>query len=159
MNGPRENVIIENAQIIFPDFTGKKGKFNDIPKFSVILEDELAEKMKADGWNVKYRTPRDPEYDDGYYYIEVKISFKKRKPVMAIINSNNKAVEVNENNLEMMDLVTIKKADVEFRPYNYDFAGKHGTAAYLNTLYVWRQESKLEQMYSWLYEEDESDHS
>jgi hypothetical protein len=157
MNTPKNPVIIEDAKLIFPDFTGQKGKFNNIPKFSILLDKELAEKLKDDGWSIKYRESKDPDYDEGYYFIEVKISFKTKKPIMAIIGTNNKAIPVDEHNLSLMDTVTIKKADVEFRPYNYDFAGKKGVSAYLNTLYVWRQESKLEEKYAWLYEDDGTD--
>ena len=57
-------LMIENAKIIFRNFAGKEGMYNaeGDRNFCVLLEDDLAEQLVKDGWNVK--TLRAREEDD-----------------------------------------------------------------------------------------------
>ncbi len=52
---------IEDARLIFRNFTGKEGQYNNegARNFSVILTDDVAVEMLRDGWNVKYLEPRE----------------------------------------------------------------------------------------------------
>ena len=71
-------LAIDNARIIFKNFTGKDDKFGreGDRSFSIVIEDDaLAEQLANDGWNVKPLTPRDPD-EKVNHFIKVKISFK-----------------------------------------------------------------------------------
>ena len=57
--------LVEGAKLIFRNFSGKKSTYNATGKreFAVVLPEDYAERMLADGWNVKILEPRD-EGDD-----------------------------------------------------------------------------------------------
>ena len=68
-----KNLIIEDAKIIFRNFSGKESKFNRAGSrnFCVIIEDsKKAKELETLGWNVKTLKPRD-EDEALRYYIQV----------------------------------------------------------------------------------------
>ncbi len=151
------NIKIEGGRLIFKNFQGKEelpyNKAGD-RNFGVLLDDELAEQLKVDGWNVKYRPPRQ---DDGYEqpWLSVKVKYGKYPPIVVLINSNGK-VRLTEETIDQLDWTLIKTADMIIRPYNYpamvDKNGKEqrpaGVAAYLKSLYVTVQEDDLATKYA-----------
>ena len=63
----RDNtVLMESVRIIFRNFSGKEGQYNreGDRNFAVLLDDAVAERMAADGWNVKWLKPREDSEDD-----------------------------------------------------------------------------------------------
>ena len=74
MNKPNGNITIENARLIFRDFTGEKNKYNNDRTFGVVLDPEFADKLENDGWNVKRLAPRE-EGDEPLCFLTVKVVF------------------------------------------------------------------------------------
>lgn len=135
-----DKIRMENARIIWRNFSGKADKFN--PKggkrsFSVVIEDgELAAQLAADGWNVKQLKPRnEDEETDPNYSLQVKVSFDNKPPRIYLVTRNNKVL-MNEDTVDSLDYAEISNVDLVIAPYTYDVNGKSGVAAYLKTMYV-----------------------
>lgn len=130
-------LAIDNAHIIFKNFTGKDDKFGreGDRSFSIVIEDDaLAEQLANDGWNVKPLTPRDPD-EKVNHFIKVKISFKVRPPKIWLL-TNHKRTLLDEDTIATLQYARIENADVVISPWRWEVNGKTGIAAYLETLYV-----------------------
>ena len=130
-------LAIDNARIIFKNFTGKDDKFGreGDRSFSIIIEDDaLAEQLANDGWNVNPLTPRDPD-EKVNHFIKVKISFKVRPPKIWLL-TNHKRTLLDEDTIATLQYARIENADVVVSPWRWEVNGKTGIAAYLETLYV-----------------------
>lgn len=130
-------LAIDNARIIFKNFTGKDDKFGreGDRSFSIVIEDDaLAEQLANDGWNVKPLTPRDPD-EKVNHFIKVKISFKVRPPKIWLL-TNHKRTLLDEDTIATLQYARIENADVVVSPWHWEVNGKTGIAAYLETLYV-----------------------
>lgn len=129
-------LAIDNARIIFKNFTGKDDKFGreGDRSFSIVIEDDaLAEQLANDGWNVKQLTPRDPD-EKVNHFIKVKISFKVRPPKIWLL-TNHKRTLLDEDTIATLQYARIENADVVVSPWRWEVNGKTGIAAYLETLY------------------------
>lgn len=142
-----DNVTIEGARILFRNFSGEEGRYNAKGKrnFNVLLPEEVAKLMIADGWNVKYLMPRE-EGDEPQARLEVAVSFGKRPPRIVLITSRGKT-NLGEDMVSLLDWADIENVDLIIRPYNWDVNGKQGIKAYVKSLYVTIREDELELKY------------
>lgn len=132
----RGNILeIEDARIMFRNFRGEGDKFNREGErnFSVVIpNEEIAEELKKDGWNIKEK-----ETEDGsvYYRLPVKIKFNARGPAAYIVSGNN-ATRLNEDTIAMLDEIDIQSVSMDIRPYEWEVNGKTGKTAYLQAIEV-----------------------
>ena len=143
-----EQLTIENADILFRNFSGKQTQYNAAGNrnFCVIIpSEELASKMAADGWNVKYLQARE-EGDPDRPYIQVNVSFGGRPPLIKLITSDGQTT-LDESTVDMLDWADIKNVDLIVNPYNWSVNGKHGVKGYVKSLYVTIQEDEFAKKY------------
>ena len=128
--------MVEDAQLVFRNFTGKEGQYNAAGdrNFAVVLPLEVAEEMLKDGWNVKFFKPQE-EGDIPEAYISVSVNFKNRPPRVVTLTSGGRT-QLDENTVEVLDYADIRTADLIARGYDWEVGGKTGTKAYLQTLIV-----------------------
>ncbi len=141
--------MVEGAQLLFRNFSGKEGQYNreGDRNFAVVIPDEdTAQKLLADGWNVKYLPPRE-EGDDPTPYVQVTVAYKGRPPRIVMITSVART-NVSEDMVEVLDWVNIQNADLIVRPYDWEVNGKSGKKAYLQSLYLTIEEDYLERKYA-----------
>ena len=146
------NIRVRGAKLIFKNFQGKKTDFNDEGdrNFGVLLDDELAEQLKEDGWRVRYLRPRedDPEqYEQPW--MKVKVKFNPYPPIAVLINSRGKK-KLTEETIDQLDWSLITDCDLIIRPYNYTaIKGRPaGVSAYLKAIYVTISEDEFVEKYA-----------
>lgn len=141
-------------RIIFRNFTGKEGQYNreGDRNFAVLLDDDVAQKMAADGWNIKYLKPRLDDAEPGVderpqAYLPVSVNFKGRPPNVVLITSRGRT-NLDEEMIAMLDWADIINADLIVNPYQWAVNNKTGVKAYLKSIYVTIQEDPLELKYN-----------
>lgn len=141
-------LIMEDARIVFRNFAGAEGMYNreGDRNFCVLLEDDLAADMLADGWNIKRLKPRDGE-EQGTAYIQVSVGFKGRPPRMVMITSKGR-IELGQDECVLLDWADILKVDLIIRPYHWNVNGRTGVKAYLKSIFVIINEDYLELKYA-----------
>lgn len=143
-------VLMEGVRIIFRNFAGKEGKYNreGDRNFAVLLDDEVAEAMAADNWNVKWLQPRnEDEEEKPQAYLPVSLSFKGRPPRVVVITSRGRT-NLDEEQVEMLDWANIINVDLIVRPYEWLVNNKTGIKAYCQSIYVTIEEDALELKYN-----------
>ena len=146
------HITVKDARILFRNFSGKPTKFNSAGgkrTFCLVLPDDLAAQLEADGWNVKQTKPfmdQEPER-----YIQVEVGYKGRPPRVVTITGEGKTqrkTDLTEETVGMLDYAEIKRIDLTINPYHWEVSGSTGVKAYLRSMFVTLVEDELEEMYA-----------
>lgn len=90
--------------------------------------------LRALRWNVKIKAPRNDE-ESPLMYLPVKVSFNERGPII-FLESNGNRRKLNEGTAFMLDEIDILTTNMDLRPYDWEFAGREGRSAYLQSMHV-----------------------
>lgn len=149
------NISIDNAQIRFRNFTGEPTKFYKAGgkrTFSVILDPDMADKLRDDGWNVKSWEPEGA--DEPIYHLPVEISYKIYPPKVWMISGNKKTM-LQEDTISALQYAEFTKVQLIIRPYCWEVNGKSGIKAYVKAMYVSIEEDEFEKEYRNFEDDDE----
>jgi len=153
---PDNSVVMEGVKIIFRNFVGRPTGFNQEGdrNFGVLLSDEVAEMMNADGWNVKMLEPR-PDHEEEEVAKPFLPCFLKyhgrngpvRPPLVVLITSRGRT-NLGEDDIELLDYADIVNVDLIVRPFAWEHNNKTGIKAMVKSLFVTIEEDYLERKYA-----------
>lgn len=149
------NLVVEDAKILFRNFSGHATKFNreGDRNFSLLIEDPiLAQQLAEDGWNVKILRPLDSADPDEQprHHLAVKVKYgdnPSRNPKVYLHTRRN-VTALDEESISALDYADIRNVDLVVRPYPYDVNGKTGVSAYLKTMHVTIEEDEFADKYA-----------
>lgn len=149
-----ENITIEGAKILFRNFAGQPTKFNTKGgerSFCTLIDNDIAETLILDGWNIKWLKARDEDEED-QAYLKVKVAYGNISPNVYLISGRNKTL-LNEETICSLDYAEISNVDLIIRPYSWEVNGKEGVTAYVKSMYVTVQEDEFASKYNFENEE------
>ena len=68
-------------------------------------------------------------------YLPVKVKYSDFGPV-AYLKTGNRLNKLDEEGIFCLDNIEIESVDLDIRPYDWDFNGKEGRTAYLQSIHV-----------------------
>ena len=145
--------IVEDAQIIFRNFSGAEGPYNPAGdrNFCVILDESVVEDMLRDGWNVKRLKPLDVEGEEevepGAAYIKVKLGYKGRPPHI-VMRTSRARTPLTQDTVDVLDWADIETVDLIAQSYHWSSTQGEGITAYLKSMYVTVREDYLQRKYA-----------
>lgn len=147
-------VTFRNCQVIFKNFSGRPDNYHprggDNRSFCVIIPDnELAQEMTNDGWNVRMLRPRDDE-EQPVPYIQVKVNYSGDYPPNIYMISGHRKTLLDAETVCELDHTRFVKADVRISPYTYTDrdSGEERLSAYVRDMYVTVEVDELAEEYA-----------
>lgn len=152
-NNNLDRAKLEGYQITFKNFSGRETNFNRAGNrnFSVVLDDETADQMKADGWNVRIK-----DYDDGSrrntLQVAVRYDIDRFRPKVVMVTPKGdhfKTTVLSEDTVDCLDAARVVSADLILNPsYWHNAMGNSGYKAYLQTGYFVVEADEFEDKYA-----------
>lgn len=139
----RKNLLLEGAQLMggsYKNFSGRQSKYNrqGARNFCLIIPNDIAPQLQAEGWNIRIRPARD-EMDAPIYYVAVNVSYGNSyfgDPKVVRMTSTTK-IDLTEETIGQLDDDVILSADIVVRPHYYtDDNGETRVKGYLKELYA-----------------------
>ena len=145
------DINIYDGEIAYSNFSGRPTQFNPnggVRTVTFVIPPDIADSLIADGWHI-----REQIFDDGTsrFLLEAKITFKTRTgqirdPKIFIIR-NDGVIHITEDTVSTLDRMEIVNAEAVIGPFYWDWGGKSGITAYVNSLYITVKENPIDEKY------------
>ena len=130
-------LMIDDARNVYRNFSGTGSRYSRAGdrNFAVVIPDqEIADALIKNGWNVKIKPPRE-EGDSPFMYMPVKVKFNDRGPNVYLV-TGKRMNRLDEESVSCLDDVDIQSVDMDIRPYDWEVNGRSGRSAYLQSIKV-----------------------
>ncbi len=145
-----EDLEVENAEVkwAFSHFDGRADTFNDDGdhNFTIMLPEDQARDLIAEGWNVRTMDGRE-EGDPSEYLLKVKISYRFEPPKIFVIKGTRK-FRASESDLVDIKRSTCEQLDVIITPSRWVHGRESGVTAYVKEMYAKIKESRFSANYA-----------
>ena len=145
INFKQNNIVeIDDARVVFRNFSGTASKFNAAGKrnFSVVIpSQEIADALINDtnkygvGWKVRIKPPRE-EGDTPFMHLPVNIRFGGRVPPNIYLETDGRRRLLNEDEVCILDDIDIRSVSLDIRPHDDNDPVPFRTAYVTNMLVV-----------------------
>lgn len=154
-----DDINIENGAIAYSNFSGRPTQYKPeggVRTVTFIIPEESVDALTAAGWKIRKQVFEDESYR---YLLEAKFTFRNRNgqprdPKIFIIK-NGKPVHVTEDTVDTLDRVDILSVDAVIGPVHWEWGGKEGITAYINSMYLNIKENPIDEKYRKMLEEME----
>ena len=146
---PKGIVQIDDAKLIFRNFAGAPSKFNrdGDRNFAILIPNqEQADALMAEGWNVRIKPPREIG-DEPFRYLPIKLAFNGRGPNIYLKSGRN-VTKLDEETVSILDDIDIMSADLDIRPYHWEMGGNTGITAWLQGMDVTQNATRFDLRYA-----------
>lgn len=152
------NLELEGVEILqfgnFKNFAGEVDEYNPkgMSQFNVVLDEETADQLLAEGWNVKQLDPRE-EVDEPIPYLPCTINFTNIPPTIYMLTGkNNKKTRLTEETIGCLDALDVEYVDLIINPYQWEIKTKKGVdtgiKAYVKVMYAKVMEDRFASKYA-----------
>lgn len=144
-------VQIDDARIIWRNFRGEGGRYNKEGErnFCLVIPDqEAADALSAEGFNVKIKPPRE-EGDAPFMYLKIKVNFNDRGPNI-YVQSGNSRIRLNEDTVRRLDRIDLMSVDMDIQRgrEQWEINGQTGYAAYLRSMLAYQEVDRFAERYA-----------
>ena len=118
---------IDCAEVIFKNFSGAPGRFNDEGdrNFCVVISDaNLLSQLQTEGWKIKMLAPRDG-YDEPRYYLPVTVKYGDYPPKIHTVTRNATTL-LDEKSVGTLDRLRFERVDLAISPSKWEINGNTG---------------------------------
>lgn len=146
---PRGILQIDDARIIYRNFSGVGSKFNreGDRNFAVVIPDkDTMDALVNEGWNVKSKPSR-YEGEEDFMWFPVKVRFNDRGPAV-YLKTGDTVNRLDEDSVRILDNIDILSVDLDIGPYDWEVNGKPGRSAYLQGITVTQKIDRFTARYS-----------
>lgn len=155
MGGPETERFIEDAHVIWRNMEGRQTPYNVPGKrnFSIVLTLELAAELEREGWEPKYKLPKE-EGDEPLIHLPIKVNFESKVPPKVVMITAKNRTPLDKDTVKIFDRVVITYCDIMLNQYPWEVNGKSGVTAYLKTIFFKIYEDPIDLKYA---QEDQED--
>src|SRR5512145_695782 len=129
-------LTIENARIIYRNFSGAAKTYNaaGLRNFHVVLDNDVARTLAADGWNVRWHEPK-KEGEDRWASLKVAVRFDNYPPKIVLVSKGVKT-PLDPDSVSILDDATLETVDVVISPSQWKNERGEGIKAYLQKMFA-----------------------
>ena len=155
------DINITEGKIAYSNFSGSPTQYNPeggARSVTYVIPDGIADGLIKEGWKI-----RKQEFDDGTsrYLLDASFLFRTRNgqprdPKIYIVR-DNRLIHVTEDTADALDRADIVSVDAVIAASHWEYAGRSGIKAYVNSMYLTIKENPIDEKYRKMMEEAEAE--